>query len=237
MAKNKERSEIENIERLINDKGVQFRDFREYKIETRKTDEGQDSLIVTGKPVVFDSRTFLFHDSWDGYDVYEEIDPHAFDEADMDDVIFNYNHCGRVFARSRKGKGNLQLDVEDEYMSMEAELWADDEGHRQLHRDIDRGIIDKMSFAFSVEEVNWIENEEKHEAVRRITKVKRLFDVSAVDIPAYDATEISARSAAIPERRKLQSERRAAASRSGNDAAKLEMLERKLLKAKLGGNR
>ena len=170
---------------------------------------------MAGKPVVFDSRTFLFHDSWDGYDVYEEIDPHAFDEADMDDVIFNYNHCGRVFARSRKGKGNLQLDVEEEYMSMEAELWADDEGHRQLHRDIDRGIIDKMSFAFSVEEVNWIENEEKREAVRRITKV----------------------SAAIPERRKLQSERRAAASRSGNEAAKLEMLERKLLRAKLGGNK
>ena len=82
---------------------------------------------------------------------------------------------------------------------METELWDDDEGHRQLYRDIKRRNIDKMSFAFTInsQEVTREELKEGDATIykihRKITGIERLFDVSAVDIPAYDATEISAR--------------------------------------------
>lgn len=211
-------SEKDNITKLIEERGVQFRDFKISNIEVRK-DENDDTekMLIRGTPSVFNSETLLYSfRGWDDYDVevYESVDPGAFDNADMSDVIFNYNHCGRVYARTRNG--NLRLDVDDIGLEMEAELWDDDEGHRQLYRDIKRGNIDKMSYCYIPDIIDY-EMKEDTEAKKReyhyvLKSIKRVLDVSAVDIPAYDATEISARRLFDAESLEHEAESKSAAS-------------------------
>ena len=192
--------EIENIERLMQSKGVQFRDFDITDIEIREANEGEpEKMIVRGTPAVFDSETFLFsYKSWSGtkVEIYEKVDPDAFDRADMTDVILNYNHAGRVFARTRNESLMLRIN-KSKGLEMEAELWDDDEGHKQFYRDIKRGNIDKMSYAYTTDKIEYTVEEDEENNVRRyhytVKKIRKVYDVSAVDIPAYDATEISAR--------------------------------------------
>ena len=198
-------SEIDNIENLMNNKGVEFRDFSLTKIETRAKEDGQEELIVEGIPCVFNQETILYKGKY--YECREKIANTAFEEADMNDVIFNYNHCGRVYARTRNK--SLSLEMKSDGLHMRAVLMNDDEGHAQLYRDIKSGLIDKMSFAFSVKESNYeyIENQETANIeIRTITKIEKLYDVSAVDIPAYDTTTISARKAFDAEREKRNTE-------------------------------
>lgn len=198
-------SEIDNIENLMNNKGVEFRDFSLTKIETRAKEDGQEELIVEGIPCVFNQETILYKGKY--YECREKIANTAFEEADMNDVIFNYNHCGRVYARTRNK--SLSLEMKSDGLHMRAVLMNDDEGHAQLYRDIKSGLIDKMSFAFSVKESSYeyIENQETANIeIRTITKIEKLYDVSAVDIPAYDTTTISARKAFDAEREKRNTE-------------------------------
>lgn len=190
-------SKIDNINKLKDEKGVQFRDF------TYETRADEQNYIVEGTPVVFDSETHLFNDG--EYECYEVIDRKAFDDADMSDVIFNYNHSGRVFARTRND--TLSLSVEEDGLHMTAELWKDDPGHTELYKDISRGNIDKMSFAFTIASTEWVEDREAKTATRVITGIDRLYDVSAVDIPAYSDTQISARNELLAERQEVLSER------------------------------
>lgn len=202
-------SEIKNIEKLMQDKSVEFRDFRLTKIETRNN-EGIEEMVLEGVPCVFNQETILYKGK--NYEAREKISENAFDEADMTDVIFNYNHCGRVYARTRNK--SLGLKIEEDGLHMLATLMRDDEGHAQLYRDIKSGLIDRMSFAFKVKEskFEYIEAEDGLDIeIRTITKIEKLYDVSAVDIPAYDATSISARSAfdSERERRLAESEKRA----------------------------
>lgn len=175
----------DNIEKLISEKNVQFRDFRLTNIEQRANEEGAPEMVVEGVAATFNQPTVLF--KADGIEYKEQIDPDAFSSAEMDDVIFNINHCGRVYARTRNN--SLQLTIEEDGLHMRAQLLPEDEGHKQLFRDIQSGLLDKMSFAFTVAEDKYDQNER----MRTITKIDRLFDVSVVDIPAYDSTSISAR--------------------------------------------
>lgn len=190
----------DNIEKLMNDKDVQFRDFRLNGIETRQGEDGKEEMILEGVACKFDSETVLYKGHY--YEIRETIDSHAFDSCDMSDVIFNFNHCGRVYARTRNG--SLSVWVEQDGLHMRAILMKDDEGHKELYRDIKEGLIDKMSFAFHVDERTWSFEEVDggdYEIERcTVTKIDHLYDVSAVDIPAYDTTSISARKAAEPER-------------------------------------
>ena len=247
-------SEIDNIRNLIEKKGVMFRDFQIGSIETRAAEEGQpEKMIIKGVPAVFSKQILLTsYRRWDGntVEIYEEVHPDAFDDADMTDVIFNYNHCGRVFARTRND--SLKLNVNKSVgLEMETELWDDDEGHRQLYRDIKRRNIDKMSYAYIVKQIDERRETDEDEGTVRIywtvRKVKRVLDVSAVDIPAYDATEISARrwieaesGIQLPERQEeLEAESRAAApAESGREetVSRFE-LEKRMLLMKLGGNK
>lgn len=193
-------SEKDNIEKLMDTKNAQFRSFQIGGIEIRK-EEGSENekMIIRGVASVFDKETLLYSfKSWDGYEVrvFEKVDPDAFDEADMTDVIFNLNHCGRVFARTRNN--SLMLNINKAVgLEMETELWDDDEGHRQLYRDIKRGNIDKMSYCYIPDKTEYTVVEDKENEVREyhyvLKGISRVLDVSAVDIPAYDATEISAR--------------------------------------------
>ena len=250
--------EIENIRRLIENKGMQFRDFRIGSIETRAAEAGEpEKLIIRGVPAVFDSETLLFKfRNWNNQEVeiYEKIDRDAFDEADMSDVIFNMNHGGRVFARTRNN--SLILGINKEVgLKMETELWDDDEGHRQLYRDIKRGNIDKMSYAYRASKVDLFKEEDEDGGTIRmhytVRKIERVFDVSAVDIPAYDATEISARKRIEAESYDLMSARLQAVVRAAESAPaaagpaesgqaeRNEAFEREkeLLLTRIGGNR
>ena len=197
--------EIDNIEKLMNQKAVEFREFKLTNIETRQEDE-KEKLIVEGIPCVFNSETVLF--KTDDYEAREIIDKLAFQNADMSDVIFNVNHGGRVFARTRNN--SLALSVQDDALHMKTELWTDDIGHEELYRDIKRGNLDKMSFAFTVKNSEYTSQVDeatgKELFISTIKAIDKLYHVSAVDIPAYNATEISARNVfqAESEKNKLE---------------------------------
>lgn len=215
----------ENIEKLIANKDVQFRDFHSLVIEKRANEEGKEELVVEGIACVFNQETVLYKGI--DFEDRELVDPSAFDECDMSDVIFNYNHCGRVYARTRNK--SLELSIEEDGLHVRAVLMDDDEGHKELYRDIQSGLVDKMSFAFHVLESEWSYTEVDNEYTiytRKITKIDKLYDVSAVDIPAYDTTSISARGAFDAEREKRHAESMKLAEELELEKAKLLLLGR-----------
>lgn len=175
-----------------------LRDNRMYRVftnlktrnETVQTEEGQEvnEMVVQGQAVTFESETVLFKC---GDTEYKEIiDRNAFNEADMSDVIFNYNHGGKVTARTRNN--TLKLNIDSNGLNIEARLDGTEEG-RKLYEEIKGGYIDRMSFCFTIKEESY--NQETH--TWRVLKIDKLYDVSAVDIPAYDTTSISARSSRL----------------------------------------
>lgn len=177
---------------------------REYRsfVELRAAD-GEGKAVVEGYAAVFDTPTVLY--SVEGVDYKEEIASTAFAATEMKDVVMNYNHGGKPVARTKNG--TLTLSVDSRGLKVTADLSGTEEG-RCLYEEIKGGYIDKMSFAFVVSEDAY--NSDTH--TRRIIGIKRLFDVAAVDRPAYDATDISARSyfSAEAEKAKAEAEKRAA---------------------------
>lgn len=177
-----------NNQSLVNKTGREIRAFSSFELKEYRDEENSERKdYVHGVPVVFNTPTCLYE--YEGIKFYEQIDRHAFDNCDMSDVIFNYNHGGRVAARIRNN--TLKLSINDVCMEMDAFLGGTEYG-RNLLEDIRGGYIDKMSFAFVVDEDGDDYDPATH--TRTITKIKKLYDVSAVDIPAYDTTSISARS-------------------------------------------
>ena len=164
---------------------------RRFAFETRAVEKQEgEELWVEGYAARFGSPTVLFE--LDGIEYREQVAAGAFDTARMDDVIFNYNHSGKVMARTRNN--TLQLKVDGEGLRVRARLDGTEEG-RRLYDEISKGYIDRMSFQFTI-------GEEEFDCAQRlwtVNKVKRLYDVSAVDIPAYDDTSIQARKAAALE--------------------------------------
>lgn len=164
-------------------KGREYRVLQDFAPLPREGES--DAYRVRGTAVVFNTPTCLYE--FDGVKYYEVIDRHAFDGCDMSDVIFNYNHGGKVVARLRNK--TLSLSVTERGLDMEADLSGTAAG-RDLYEEIDGGYVDKMSFSFSVRESKY----DNVTHTRTITKIRKLYDVSAVDIPAYQETAISARS-------------------------------------------
>lgn len=167
----------------------QIRVVRPFPIQTRGAEDADGAArYVEGYAARFNSPTVLFE--LDGTEYWEVIAPGAFDGADMEDVIFNYNHTGNVIARTRNG--TLELTTDEDGLHMRARVDGTAAG-RQLYEEISGGYVDRMSFAFTIQE----ESYDSVEHLWTIQKVKRLYDVSAVDIPAYDDTSIAARRAAV----------------------------------------
>ena len=183
------------IPKTINDKldeGRQYRFIELPNFEVRADDGDDPERIVEGYATVFNEPYELW--SYDGYTVLEQIDSKAFDDCDMADVIMQYDHKGRVFART--SNGTLQVDPDEKGLHIRADLSGTDIG-RDLFEEIRGGYTTKMSFGFRVEEDKReiTENREDNTVtvLRTITKISKLYDVSAVSIPANDATSISAR--------------------------------------------
>lgn len=162
--------------------GREYRALKDFSLVPR--DENSEEYRVTGTAVVFNTPTVLAE--YDGVKYCEIIDRHAFDECDMSDVIFNYNHGGKVVARLRNK--TLALSITESGLDMAADLSGTVAG-RELYEEIGGGYVDKMSFSFTVRESSY----DTVTHTRTITKVKKLYDVSAVDNPAYNETSISAR--------------------------------------------
>ncbi|MDD5589468.1 MAG: HK97 family phage prohead protease [Candidatus Nanoarchaeia archaeon] len=162
----------------------EFRKCVTFELRAKESDDKKE-LYVEGYAATFNSPTVLWE--YDGIEYKEQIDDRAFDEADITDVIFNYNHQGKVMARTRNK--TLTLSTDQKGLYFRARLDGTEEG-RRLYEEIDGGYIDRMSFSWTTKESAY--DNENH--MRTIRKVKKLYDVSAVAIPAYDDTSISARS-------------------------------------------
>ena len=165
--------------------GRNYRAFESFALDEKS--ENDNRLLVRGMAVVFNEPTCLYE--FDGIKYFEIIDRNAFDGCDMSDVIFNYNHGGKVVARLRNK--TLNLNITDKGLEMEADLSGTQEG-RNLYEEIRGGYIDKMSFSFTVDSDGINYDSVTH--IETINKIKKLYDVSAVDIPAYNQTSIAARS-------------------------------------------
>lgn len=177
-----------------------IKDGREYRktkaIEVRALPDGDEEdreKVVEGYATVFDEDYLLY--DWGDYKVFERIDSHAFDDTDMSDVIMQYDHHGRVFART--SNETLDLSIDDRGLKVVADLGGTEIG-RELYEEIAGGYTTKMSFGFRVSEDQRtvVEDHDNNvvEVYRTITKISKLYDVSAVSLPANDATDISARS-------------------------------------------
>lgn len=196
-----------DIEKLIKriQNGQQYRDM-ELRAISDKDDKKE--YRVSGYSTIFNQPFVLYRDKYGGQEieVREQCDSHAFDNCDMSDVIFNLNHEGRVFARL--SNNTLKLNIEEKGLHVDAYLGGTEEG-RKIHEEIEGGYLTKMSYRFSVEDDKWEEFTEgdKRVYMRTITKMRKLYDVSVVSIPADDHTSISARSVFDGVIEKLQAER------------------------------
>ena len=169
----------------------EYRDIDIRNMEVRTLEDGQD--VVEGYATTFGEPYLLWDDG--DYRMFESVDPHAYDECDLSDVIMQYNHQGRVFARG--GNGTLLIKPDSHGLLTRGYLGGTQIG-KQLLEEIRGGYTTKMSQGFLVakDERKVIEDRENNrvDIYRTILKVQKLYDVSAVSLPANDMTEISARS-------------------------------------------
>ena len=191
----------QNLTKTITDKLNEGRSYRNIDISSfERRKDGETDRAVSGYAATFNQPYDLWRDAWDGTIVIvrEQIDPNAFDETDMDDVIMQYNHQGRVFARTTNN--TLEIHPDDHGLHIRANLGGTEIG-RQLFEEIEGGYTTKMSFGFRVGKDKKDRTEERDAetgittitVLRTILEVSKLYDVSAVSLPANDATSISAR--------------------------------------------
>lgn len=185
---------LEKLNKTLDEKIAQGREYRlTQKIELRAQEDEEENWEVEGYACTFNEPYVLY--SYEGYTVREQIDPQAFNDCDMSDVIMQYDHVGRVFART--SNDTLDLSIDDHGLHMDRAYLGGTEIGRQLREEIAGGYTTKMSFGFTVAEDKRevTENRETGEVdvLRTVTRISKLWDVSAVSLPANNATEISAR--------------------------------------------
>ena len=142
-------------------------------------------FYVEGYASTFNDPYVLFED-WDGNEYREIISPDAFKDADMSDVIMQYDHEGKVLARM--SNGTLVVEPDAHGLFIAADL-SGSQAARDLYEEISNGLVTRMSWAFSV----GADEYDRDSKTTTITRVKKVYDVSAVSLPADPNTEISAR--------------------------------------------
>lgn len=172
-----------------------------------RNDNDSEKMIVEGYAVVFDSPAT--------HGFTEIIDRNAFNGCDMKDVPLKYNHDDSHLILARTRNNSLSLSIDDKGLLIRAEL-INTTSNIDIYKSIQAGLLDKMSFAFTVEEEKWDISTD----TRTILKIDRLYDVSVVDTPFYDTTSIYARALST-----LDSEKK----KLDNLRAKRELSKRKLL--------
>lgn len=172
-----------------------------------RDENNNEKMIVEGYAVVFDSPAT--------HGFTEIIDRNAFNGCDMKDVPLKYNHDDSHLILARTRNNSLSLSIDDKGLLIRAEL-INTTSNIDIYKSIKAGLLDKMSFAFTVEEEKW----DLSTDTRTILKIDRLYDVSVVDTPFYDTTSIYARALST-----LDSEKK----KLDNLRAKRELSKRKLL--------
>ena len=170
------------------------REYRNFEVMALDpTPEAEDSKVVRGYASTFENMYTLYDDG--EYVVREVIDSHAFDDTDMSDTIMQYDHEGRVFARV--SNDTLRVAPDEVGVAIEADLRGTELG-RQIYEEVKGGYTNKMSVGMKIDRSRDVWTSEvlngKQVETRRVMRVARLYDVSAVSIPANDATSISVRS-------------------------------------------
>lgn len=198
---------------------------RSYSFEVR-AESGEKGNIITGRPIVYESKTDL---GW--FD--EVIERGALDGADLTDVRFLVNHdISKIpLARSRRNNGNSTMQLSPDYEGMAIEVQLDTENNseaKSLYSAVQRGDITGMSFMFSVDDEEWTELESDH-PTRHVRKIGSVVEVSAVTFPAYESTEINARSKEALESARLALEK---AKEERGQSVETDLNELELEKAK-----
>lgn len=163
----------------------QYRMIQLPEMQFRAVEDEEQPFVVEGYATTYDDPYTLFE--YDGIKYQEKIDRDALAGADMGDVIFLYNHEGMVFAR--QSNGTLELSSDDRGLHVRADL-SSTEDSRRMYESIKAGLVTQMSWAFTINAEEY--DERTH--TRTISSVKKVYDVSAVSIPANPNTDISARS-------------------------------------------
>lgn len=200
---------------------------RSYSFDVLASVTGDGEQIITGRPIVYNSRTNLG-------DFDEVIDAGALDKTDLTDVRFLVNHNTSMIplARSRRNNGNSTMKITPDSEGLNIDfVKLDTENNsdaRSLYSAVSRGDVTGMSFMFFVDGERW-ENLESDHPVRHITNISRVLELSAVTWPAYESTEIFARSeeSALENAKSVLEKARANYRASLVDTSELELLKEK----------
>lgn len=164
------------------------REYRNMELRIMPQEEGDEpSFLVEGYASTY--QPYKMGEK-DGYELYERIDPTAFDEADLSDVVFRINHVGRVYARS--SAGTVAVWPDEHGLANKTDLSRTQKA-REVYDDILAGNYPQMSFAFVVAPDGQHREVDKDKGIitRVITKIAKVFDVSPVDFPANPYTELN----------------------------------------------
>ena len=154
---------------------------KEIRLVDMRALDNTDEMIVEGYAAVFDTVTNL---GW----MKEVIDRHAFDNADMSDIVMKYNHEDSILPMARTRGGTLQFNIDDHGLKIRAKL-PETSVNKDIYTLIREGVLSKMSFAFTVKKQEYDYDTD----TRKILEFDKIFDVSVEDVPAYETTEIYAR--------------------------------------------
>ena len=155
------------------------KEIRKLDLQFRAEDTEDGKMEIKGYAAVFNSP--------ETYGYTEVIDSKAFNEADMSDVVLRYNHNDSFMVLARTRNKSLDLEVDEKGLFIDATLQDDITDHKNIFNAIKSGLIDKQSFAFVVDEDEYDYDTD----TRTITKIGKVFDVSVVDQPFYNATDVS----------------------------------------------
>lgn len=172
-------------------------------LEVRAVSNDEDKMLIEGYAITFEQPATHQYGS---RKFTETIKKGALDNTDMKDVPLRYNHNDNVMVMARTRNRSLQLIKDEKGLMIKAEL-LDTQSNRDLYKGIQEGLIDKMSFAFTVADQGDTWSFGETETVREVHNIKRLYDVSVVDTPFYDSTSVYARSMELldTEQRRLDS--------------------------------
>ena len=192
------------------------KEIRKLDIQFRAEDTDEGKMEIKGYAAVYNSP--------ETYSYTELIADGAFNETDMSDVVLRYNHNDNFMVLARTRNKSLDLNVDEKGLFMTARLQDDVSTHRDIFNAIKSGLIDKQSFAFTVDEDVYDYDTD----TRTITKIGKVFDVSVVDQPFYNATDVSvARDIKNDEFMKKREELRTSIEKSRELAkAKAELLKK-----------
>lgn len=155
------------------------KELRKVDLQFRAETTEEEKMEIKGYAVVFNSP--------ETYGYTEIISETALDETDMSDVVLRYNHDESFMVLARTRNNSLKLEKDEKGLFMDAILQDDITEHKNIFNAVKSGLIDKQSFAFTVEEDNYDYDTD----TRTITKIGKLFDVSVVDQPFYNDTDVS----------------------------------------------